>query len=135
MGPGGPQTQRFGSLVHGDCRSTNRAFRIQVHYQWAALDRRSEQRYESSKRLRRLKFSNCARMKVFIKIRTLLRRWLLRSLQPCQMMVPLMSESMDRSLGAWEWLQLRLHLIVCAWCARYLKQIKSLRQLLRDRPY
>jgi len=48
-------------------------------------------------------------------------------------MVPLMSESMERSLGLDEWLQLRLHLIVCAWCARYLKQIKFLRQLLRTK--
>jgi hypothetical protein len=46
-------------------------------------------------------------------------------------MVPLMSESMERSLGLWEWAQLRLHLIVCGWCARYLKQIKFIRQLLR----
>jgi len=47
-------------------------------------------------------------------------------------MVPLMSESMDRSLGLSEWLQLRLHLLVCAWCARYLKQIKLIRHLLRQ---
>jgi hypothetical protein len=47
-------------------------------------------------------------------------------------MVPLMSESMERSLGVWEWMQLRLHLVVCAWCARYLKQIKFLRQLLQQ---
>ena len=44
-----------------------------------------------------------------------------------------MSESMDRSLGLSEWLQLRLHLTVCAWCARYLQQIKFLRQLLREK--
>jgi hypothetical protein len=47
-------------------------------------------------------------------------------------MVPLMSESMERSLGPWEWLQLRLHLIVCAWCTRYLRQIRFIRQLLRQ---
>ena len=41
-----------------------------------------------------------------------------------------MSGSMDRSLGLRESLQLRLHLIVCAWCARYLKQIKFMRRLL-----
>jgi hypothetical protein len=46
-------------------------------------------------------------------------------------MVPLMSESMDRSLGLWEWLRLRLHLFVCAWCTRYLKQIRLIRQVLR----
>ena len=46
-------------------------------------------------------------------------------------MVPLMSESMDRQLGFSEHLKLRLHLLVCAWCARYLKQIKSLRRIMR----
>jgi hypothetical protein len=50
-------------------------------------------------------------------------------------MVPLMSESMERSLAFDEWLKLRLHLIVYAWCARYLKQNKFLRQLLRSTEY
>gem|GEM_PF-436290 len=71
-------------------------------------------------------------LKAFITIRKIFRRWLLRSLQPCGNMVPLMSESMERSLGLCEWLQLRLHLLVCAWCTRYLKQIRLIRQLLRD---
>jgi len=43
-----------------------------------------------------------------------------------------MSESMERSLGPREWLQLRLHLMVCTWCTRYLNQIKLLRKLLRN---
>jgi hypothetical protein len=43
-----------------------------------------------------------------------------------------MSESMERSLGLWERLELRLHLIVCTWCARYLNQIKLLRDLLLE---
>jgi hypothetical protein len=47
-------------------------------------------------------------------------------------MVPLMSESMERRLGIWEQLQLKLHLLVCTWCVRYLEQIKFLRQLLRE---
>jgi hypothetical protein len=46
-------------------------------------------------------------------------------------MVPLMSESMDRPLGLWESLQLKLHLYVCTWCANYLEQIKFFRQLFR----
>ena len=46
-------------------------------------------------------------------------------------MVPLMSESMDHRLTLAEYLKLTLHLLVCAWCARYLKQIKFLRTLLR----
>jgi hypothetical protein len=44
-----------------------------------------------------------------------------------------MSESMERSLGPWEWLQLKLHLLVCAWCARYLKQMKLIRHVLREK--
>jgi hypothetical protein len=47
-------------------------------------------------------------------------------------MVPLMSESMERSLRLREWLQLRLHLLVCAWCMQYLKQINFIRRLLRE---
>lgn len=47
-------------------------------------------------------------------------------------MVAVMSESMDRPLGIKEKLQLKLHLIVCTWCARYLSQINFMRQLLRE---
>ncbi len=42
-----------------------------------------------------------------------------------------MSESLERRLSLREWLGLRLHLLVCAWCVRYLKQIKFVRSLLR----
>jgi hypothetical protein len=48
-------------------------------------------------------------------------------------MVPLMSESLERGLGPLEYLKLRLHLLVCTWCARYFKQIKFLRRLVRLR--
>lgn len=48
-------------------------------------------------------------------------------------MVPLMSESLERRLSIREWLGLRLHLLVCAWCARYLRQIKFLRSMMRGR--
>ena len=72
-------------------------------------------------------------MKAYINTKRALKRWLLRSLQPCEQMVPLMSESMESPLGLSEWVQLKLHLIVCAWCARYLKQIKFIRQLLHEK--
>ena len=44
-----------------------------------------------------------------------------------------MSESLERRLDFGERMTLRLHLLVCAWCARYLKQIKFLRQIIRLR--
>ena len=50
-------------------------------------------------------------------------------------MVPVMSESLERPLGLVERTKLRLHLLVCAWCARYLKQIKLLRQIVRRREF
>jgi hypothetical protein len=46
-----------------------------------------------------------------------------------------MSESLERRLGLLEHLELKLHLMVCAWCARYLKQLKFLRQLGRQRTF
>jgi hypothetical protein len=50
-------------------------------------------------------------------------------------MVPLLSESLERRLGVVEYLHLKLHLMVCAWCALYLKQIKFLRQLVRRQTF
>ena len=47
-------------------------------------------------------------------------------------MVPLVSESLDRRLGVSEYLKLELHLLVCAWCARYLKQIKLMGWMARE---
>src|SRR6266700_7243057 len=70
-------------------------------------------------------------VKAYFTIRRRLRRWLLRSLQPCRRMVPLMSESLERRLTIRERMGLRLHLLVCDWCARYLEQIKFLRWILR----
>jgi hypothetical protein len=48
-------------------------------------------------------------------------------------MVRLMSESSERRLLLRESITLRLHLLVCAWCTRYLKQIAFLQSLLRHR--
>ncbi|HSE20688.1 MAG TPA: hypothetical protein VLB68_03495 [Pyrinomonadaceae bacterium] len=42
-----------------------------------------------------------------------------------------MSQSLERSLSLSERWSLRLHLVVCAWCVRYLAQIRFLRQLVR----
>ena len=72
-------------------------------------------------------------MNLTFNIRRSLRLWLLRKLKPCREIVPLLSESLDHRLALRESLELRLHLFVCAWCARYLKQIKFLRWALRTR--
>jgi len=50
-------------------------------------------------------------------------------------MVPVLSESLERRLGLLEQTKLRLHLVVCAWCALYLKQIKLLKQAVSQREF
>jgi len=76
-----------------------------------------------------------AHLKIYTITRKAARRWLLRTLQPCQVMVPVMSESLERELGLVEQTKLRLHLLVCAWCERYLKQIKLLREAVGQREF
>lgn len=70
-------------------------------------------------------------MKPYNTIRRRLRRWLLRTMQPCRKIVPLMSESLERRLSIRERLGLHLHLFVCVWCARYLRQIEFMRWIMR----
>lgn len=50
-------------------------------------------------------------------------------------MVPVMSESLERRLGLVERSKLRLHLLVCVWCVRYLKQIKLLKRVVSQREF
>jgi hypothetical protein len=69
-------------------------------------------------------------LKLYVVTRRTFRRWLLRNLQPCREMVPVMSESLERRLSLREWLTLRLHLYVCTWCYQYLNQIRFLRDLV-----
>jgi hypothetical protein len=72
-----------------------------------------------------------AHLKIYTITRKAARRWLLRTLQPCEVVVPVMSESLERQLDLVERTKLHLHLLVCEWCARYLKQIKLLRELMQ----
>jgi anti-sigma factor RsiW len=72
-------------------------------------------------------------MSLTFNIKRFCRLWLLRRLKPCRQIVVLLSASLDRRLTPGEQIELRLHLFLCAWCARYLKQIKFLRSALRAR--
>ena len=66
------------------------------------------------------------------KTKRAVRYWLLRRFPACKDMVPLMSESLERRLSIRERFTLMVHLLVCVWCARYLKQVKLMRRLLRQ---
>ena len=56
--------------------------------------------------------------------------WCLLNL-PCEGMSRLASESLDRDLGRLEWVALRSHLLYCAACRRFQRQIKLLRCAMR----
>lgn len=61
------------------------------------------------------------------------RYFLLRRLPPCQNMVTVMSESLERPLTVRERVELKLHLWVCAWCVWYLEHLRLMRDTLRLR--
>ncbi len=46
----------------------------------------------------------------------------------CKEVARLASESQDRSLRLGEWLSMRLHLLRCNMCSRYVNQLKFLKQ-------
>ena len=49
----------------------------------------------------------------------------------CKEVTHLASDSMDRPLGALERVGMKLHLLVCKWCARYYQQIRALHEAFR----
>jgi len=59
-----------------------------------------------------------------------------RVLSPtCQQAVRLQSEALDRPLPRLQRLGLRIHLVLCSWCARYGKQIQFLRAAAQRREH
>lgn len=49
----------------------------------------------------------------------------------CKDVTKLLSESMDRSLPLGKRIGVRLHLIICKWCARYERQLLLIREAVR----
>ncbi len=49
-------------------------------------------------------------------------------LPTCKEYVPILSESLDRELSVYKKVIVKLHLIACPPCVRYLKQIKFVRE-------
>lgn len=59
--------------------------------------------------------------------------WLAYRLPPCREITALASRSLDDPLTPRQWLQLKLHLLICSACARYAKQLEFLGQALKLR--
>jgi hypothetical protein len=58
--------------------------------------------------------------------------WLGPKLPPCEEITKIVSASFDRPLTVKERLQKRLHFLFCAFCRRYGRQIKVLRDFTRS---
>ena len=65
-------------------------------------------------------------MKQWLKI------WLARCVPDCKIIVPKLGESLDRALSVREKIAIKLHLLTCLACTRYLKQVKFLHNALRN---
>jgi len=67
-----------------------------------------------------------------LQIGTLAPVWLLRKVISCKTAVALASRSLDGALPISERFQLRMHLLVCTMCVRYLSQIRMIRDGLLE---
>ncbi|MEA3192570.1 MAG: hypothetical protein QOD26_903 [Betaproteobacteria bacterium] len=52
----------------------------------------------------------------------------------CKEATRLVSQGLDRKLGPWNWLRLRLHLGICDACAAFTRQMKFLRRAIQRLP-
>ena len=52
----------------------------------------------------------------------------------CKEATRLVSQGLDRGLGPWQWLRLRLHLAICDACAAFTRQMKFLRRAIQRLP-
>lgn len=60
--------------------------------------------------------------------------WLARHLPPCARIMELGSQALERKLTWRERFQMKLHFLLCHWCARYVRQIKLLHETLPQHP-
>ena len=49
----------------------------------------------------------------------------------CKEATRLVSEGLDRELGGWERLRLRLHLLICDGCTNFSRQVDFIRRAIR----
>jgi hypothetical protein len=52
----------------------------------------------------------------------------------CKEATRLVSQGLDRGLGPWQWLRLRLHLAICDACTAFTRQMGLLRRAIKRLP-
>lgn len=61
-----------------------------------------------------------------------LKTWLIRNTPSCQEVVRILSDAMERPIPLRRRIAVRLHFLICTWCARYQQQIGLIRTALRS---
>jgi len=64
-----------------------------------------------------------------MKFKQALIEWLARRLPSCKEVTRMASESMERKLPLRQRLEVKLHLLVCSLCMRYVKQLQLMREV------
>jgi predicted anti-sigma-YlaC factor YlaD len=57
---------------------------------------------------------------------------LLKALPPCKEVTEMISRELDVGLSLLDRIKVRLHLMTCRWCRRYLKQIDFIHETLHE---
>lgn len=61
-----------------------------------------------------------------------LKNWLIRNTPSCQEVVRILSDAMDQPVSLRRKITMRLHFLICTWCARYQQQVGLIRTALRS---
>jgi hypothetical protein len=60
--------------------------------------------------------------------------WLAGKLPPCAEIIRIGSESLEQPIALRKRVQVKLHVLFCEWCERYLRQARLLRETLHHHP-
>lgn len=66
-----------------------------------------------------------------MKLKDMMIFWLARQLPTCKEVTRMASDAMERKLSLRQRLDMRLHLLICALCMRYVKQLQFMRDTVQ----
>ena len=66
-----------------------------------------------------------------MKLKDKMVRWLARRLPTCKEVTRMASDAMERKLSLRQHLEMKLHLLICTLCMRYVKQLQFMRDAVQ----
>jgi hypothetical protein len=67
-----------------------------------------------------------------MKLKEMTLKWLARRLPTCKEVTRMASDRMERKLPLRQWIDFKLHLLICSLCTRYVKQLEMMREISRQ---